>query len=279
MFIKAIKLDVYQLLRSYRLKLISLSILLGGVMPIDNSFADDYSQGVEAFLKGDYALAQQFWVVASADGDAKSMFNLGLLNEQSKVANSSSEKAEKWYREAANNGYSAAGYHLAQRLLELGGSDDDAIAMIKTAAEQGYAPALRYFGETPSSTKARAEASVNPLKKSSDMVPAASVDSDQRKEFLLESWINNQKSNYWTIQLLAFTQETKVQDFIDRHGLQSKAAYFVEQKDGIVWYKLIYGSFDSKDKATFARQNLSSKLQEYGPWLRTIASVQAITKG
>jgi septal ring-binding cell division protein DamX len=98
-------------------------------------------------------------------------------------------------------------------------------------------------------------------------------------KFQLESWINNQRSHYWTVQLLAFTHESKVQEFIVEHGLQSKAAYFVEKKDDVVWYKLIYGSFDSKDKATFARQNLSTKLQEFGPWLRTIASVQAITKG
>lgn len=238
-------------------------------MSINHALADDYSQGVAAFIDGDYAQAHQFWISAAANGDAKSMFNLGLLNEQSKLSTGSTEKAEEWYRKAASNGYPAASYHLAQRLLERGGSDDDAISLIKAAAEQGYAPALRYFGDTSKSN----------LNSLADVEPIEPLSNSQRDEFQIESWINRQKGDYWTIQLLAFTHESKVQEFIDQHGLQSKAAYFIEKKDGVVWYKLIYGAFDSKDKATFARQNLSTKLQEFGPWLRTIASVQAITKG
>lgn len=271
--IELIQLNDYQLLTSSRIIIKLFSLLLSIALPLNHVVANDYSQGFNAFVSGDYIQAQQYWLAAANNGDAKSMFNLGLLNEQSKIATGSTEKAEEWYRKAANKGYSAASYHLAQRLLERGGSDDDAIALIKSAAEQGYAPALRYFGDTPKST---ASSAINSLAKAESKQLGKQ---SKRDQFQVESWINRQKSDDWTIQLLAFTHEFKVQEFIDQHGLQSKAAYFIERKDGVVWYKLIYGSFDSKDKATFARQNLSTKLQEFGPWLRTIASVQAITKG
>lgn len=245
------------------LKWAAINALLLALLPIKVVIADDYSDGFAAYINGDFVEAQQYWLEGARNGDAKSMFNLGLLNEQSRLTSGDSLKAEEWYRKAADNGYSAANYHLAQRLFERGGSDDQAMALVKSAAEQGYAPAVRYMGgESPYSLAVSASTGV--LKKGGG--------------YQVEGWINKQQGKYWTIQLLAFKQESKVQSFINDHGLQEKAAYFVEKKDGVLWYKLIYGSFDSKDKATFARQNLSKTLQEFGPWLRTIASVQAITK-
>jgi len=93
-----------------------------------------------------------------------------------------------------------------------------------------------------------------------------------------ENWINQQRPNYWTIQLLAFKERDKVTSFIRNHGLQESAAYFTEVSNGETLYKLVYGAFSSKDKAFSARQNLSKALREYGPWLRPISSVQAITQ-
>jgi len=92
------------------------------------------------------------------------------------------------------------------------------------------------------------------------------------------SWINRQRSENWTIQLLAFKSEEQVLQFISEHSLEDKVAYFSEMKQGDVFYKVVYGSYDSKDKATFVRQNLSRALQEHGPWLRTWSSIQEITK-
>ena len=226
-------------------------------------FASEYSDGFRAYINGDYQQARKHWRQAADKNDAKSMFNLGLLHEQSKLPDADYQQAEHWFRRAAENGYVAADYHLAQRMLERGGSDDEAIALIKSAAKQGYAPAQRYLSGGSNNTVVTA---------------SSSTGSNKTVVYQTESWINRQRANYWTIQLLAFRERSKVHEFIQEHGLQSDAAYFVERNNGEVFYKLVYGAFSSKDKASFARQNLSGDLREFGPWLRTISSVHAITK-
>ena len=244
------------------------------VFPI-SSMADDYQDGLQAYLDGDFVLARQSWLAAANAKDAKSMFNLGLLHEQNKLDNASLDKALNWYRLAADNGYAAAGYHLAQRMLERGGSDDDAIALIRRAADSGYSPARRYLGlSSPQKSTSEGNAvSTTSTDSSTLKVSPRSVEGSNKGR----NWINRQRAEHWTIQLLAFKSEQQVLRFIEEHRLNNKAAYFSEAKRGEVFYKLVYGSYDNKDKATFARQNLSDALQEHGPWLRTWASVHKIT--
>jgi len=233
--------------------------------------ANDYRDGLQAYINGEYVLAQQYWLKAADAKDAKSMFNLGLLHEQNRLQNAALDKALNWYRLAADNGYAPAGFHLAQRMLERGGSDDDAIALIRDAAGSGYAPALRYLNLGRPSDERR---SVAKQKKA----PLPRGNSSPETEFQSENWINRQREKNWTIQLLAFKSKQQVLEFIEKHDLQKRAAYFSEANQGEVFFKLVYGSYNSKDKATFARQNLSSELQQHGPWLRTWASVQKVTK-
>lgn len=247
------------------IKLVLLAVaIVSGTSAISGAFASEYSDGFRAYVEGDYQAAREYWREAARGNDAKSMFNLGLLHEQSKLPDANYQQAERWFRLAADNGYVAADYHLAQRMLERGGSDDEALNLIKNAADKGYAPAKRYLG-------GGSKLVINTAKQ-----PSAS--SSKASSFQSESWINRQRPSHWTIQLLAFKERSKVYQFIQDHGLQSNAAYFVERSNGEVFYKLVYGAYSSKDKATFARQNLSEDLQEFGPWLRTISSVQAITK-
>ena len=228
------------------------------------ALASDYSAGFQAYIDGDYQQASKYWRQAADSNDAKSMFNLGLLYEQNKLPDADYQQAERWFRRAAENGYVAAYYHLAQRMLERGGSDDEAIALVNRAAQKGYAPAQRYLSGGSN--------------KSLAVAPEVLLDSSKASVYQTETWINRQRANYWTIQLLAFKERSKVHEFIREHGLQGDAAYFVERNNGEVLYKLVYGAFSSKDKASFARQNLPSDLREFGPWLRTISSVQAIIK-
>lgn len=246
-------------------KLLKLITFLAcfGAFSHSSIWANDYQQGLGAYIDGNYESAQQHWLAAAKVKDARSMFNLGLLHEQNKLPISSSDNAADWYRLAAENGYAPAGYHLAQRMLDRGGSDDQAIALIQRSADDGYAPARRHLGLS-----------------SGDALIGKSGGSPTSTEpdYLTESWINRQSSQRWTIQLLAFNQKEQVLAFVKTHRLQREAAYFPEISDGDIFYKLVYGSFTSKDKASVARQNLSAALQQHGPWLRTWGSVQKVTK-
>lgn len=231
--------------------------------------ASDYQAGLIAYLDKNYLLAQQHWLSGAENKDAKSMFNLGLLNEQAKVNGASFDKAMNWFSLAKDNGYSAAAYHMAQRMLDRGGSDDDAIALINHAAEQGYAPAQRYLDISLGSKKHSTHPQAQGLQSQRVLNQASPADL---------AWIERQPSNNWTIQLLAFTNKNQVERFIEEHGLANSAGYYAEIIDGGIFYKLVYGSYKSKDKADFARQNLSSELSEHGPWLRQWASVHKALK-
>ena len=78
--------------------------------------------------------------------------------------------------------------------------------------------------------------------------------------------------------MLAFSDESKVQGFIDQHSLHQNAAYFVESKDGVSVYKLVYGAYISKERADRARSALSPALKKHGPWLRELNAVQTIIR-
>jgi len=233
------------------------------VSAASSAWASDYQDGLSAYINGNFELAQQHWLAAANEKDARSMFNLGLLHEQNKLLKSSNDDAVSWYRMAADNGYAPASYHLAQRMFERGGSDDEAVVLIQRAADQGYAPARRYLGLPVAS---KGVGNFHGVFEASEL------------GYQTESWINRQQASHWTIQLLAFSEQDQVLSFIADHHLQRKTAYFSEVQNGEALYKLVYGSYKSKDRASFARQNLSPELMRQGPWLRTWESVQRITK-
>ena len=247
------------------------------------AFATDYKKGFAAYTKNEYSQAQQHWLNGAKNKDARSMFNLGLLHEQNKISGASLDKAMNWFSLSMNNGYSAAGYHMAQRMLERGGSDEQAIALIQQAADQGYAPAMRHLGiELPSVTSVATLTSTQ----STTSLKAQAAPSRQSNTGQLNSeqtssdvnWINKQLAENWTIQLLAFTQKEQVERFVIDHKLVGKAYFYTDSVNDNVFYKLLYGSYKSKIKAEFARQNLPKKLTQHGPWLRTMSSVHEVTK-
>ena len=240
-----------------------LLLLLGSSMLVH---ASDYSDGLKAYLEGDFGQAQIFWLKGAKQNDAKSMFNLGLLHEQNKIANPSADKADNWYRLSGRNGYAAADYHLAKRLLQRGGKRSEVIELMERASEQGFKPAMIYLGRS-------SRTSVKQVAKPSQQTQKAPASRDR---YLSETWIKSKKPAQWTIQMLAFKDKKKVHRFIDEHDLHQRAAFFEDRANGEVLYKLIYGVYDSKNQADFARQNLSSALKQYGPWLRPMSSVHAV---
>lgn len=225
-----------------------------------NVAADNYSDGLHAYLDGDYATAQSHWLKGAKAKNAKSMFNLGLLHERQQIDGASEDKALSWFRLAGNNGYAAADYHLALYLAANGGLASEIDALLEKASQKGYGPAMRKLYKGTNSKVSQ--------------VAAIQKDSG----YQTEGWLKRRRAESWTIQMLAFNDETKVRTFIDTHGLKRKAAYYSEQANGETLYKLVYGVYDSKDQADFARQNLSNELRQHGPWLRTIASVQIAIK-
>lgn len=242
--------------RLLQVTMIAYSLVCTSVFAVDDNI--DYKQGLEFYIEGDYAKAYQHWLSAVEAKHPRAMFNLGLLHEQRRIPDASSDKADSWFDQASKHGYVAADYHLAMRWLAQGGRDEEANALIDKAANAGYAPAQqRLTGRN-----------------------YPKLDSTQKitPKYLTESWIVARARSNWTIQLLAFKDRAKVESFIDQHDLRAKTAYFAELTEEGVLFKLIYGSYESKDKAEFARQNLPKSVAQNGPWLRPIESVQTVIR-
>ena len=256
------------------------------------SYADQaYSDGFSAYLDGDYQAAQTHWLKSAKAGNSKSMFNLGLLHEQNKIKNAKQLKAYEWYRLSGDSGYLAADYHFSKILLasrpKTQKDIDEANRLMKRAANNGFLLADEHInGKKNNITKSNLTKSnvrksttnksvPNTNKVVSNKKPSQGVNSST---YLTESWVMSKRPNYWTIQILAFTEKRKVEAFIDKNKLKNKAAYFKERsKNGIV-YKLVFGVYKTKIQADFARQNLAKALTEHGPWLRSIKSVQSVIK-
>ena len=76
------------------------------------------------------------------------------------------------------------------------------------------------------------------------------------------------------LQLLASTQESKVQDFIKRHKLETMTNYYHVYHQKKSWYILVYGQYESSEAAKLALNTLPENLQTLSPWPRTLKSIR-----
>ncbi len=252
----------------------------------------DYSVGLSAYMNGDYETAQLHWSNAVQLNDGRAMFNLGLLHERQKIAGASQEQAEHWFQRAGGAGYAPADYHLALR-LQARGEHEQAQGLLQRAASAGFVLAQERLGGSriaggQTSTVVPSPNQIRPKYVSPNPESRTAADTDtstltraetlaqQVRRYNRENWVLEQNPDAWTIQLLAFSDEAKVRNFIDDHGLHRSAAYFAEVRGEAVIYKLIYGAYPSKPEADQTRAGFTSALKEHGPWLRPIRSVQAV---
>lgn len=74
--------------------------------------ADDFSDGLEAALVGDYATALKLWKPLAESGDAEAQYNLGWMYSNGEGLVQDYKEAVKWYRKAAQQGDSDAQLNL-----------------------------------------------------------------------------------------------------------------------------------------------------------------------
>ncbi len=236
----------------------------------------EYSAGMTSYMNSDFEAAQRQWLKAADLNDPKAMFNLGLLHERQRISGASEARADHWFRSAGDAGYAPADYHLARR-LQLRGLDAESDALLRRAAASGFLLAQEQLGIQPQPQANRQESGI--AKELTKQRPESSVSQVDSRNYQGERWILAQLSGAWTIQMLAFSEEAKVRNFIDDHGLHRNAAYFLDRSQSTPLFKLIYGAYATKQEADAARSGFTSQLKEHGPWLRPIKGVQAIIKG
>jgi len=79
--------------------------LFAGVM---TAHAADFSAGIEAYARGDYATALRIFRQLADQGDALAQYNLGDMYDIGLGVPQDYAEAVKWHRKAADQGYAAA---------------------------------------------------------------------------------------------------------------------------------------------------------------------------
>lgn len=86
-------------------------------------YANEFTQAVEDYSKGEYAKAFDTFYLLAKEGNAKAQYNIGLLYALGKGAQKDLSHAKKWYEKAAKQGNAKAQYNLAKLYHAAGQTD------------------------------------------------------------------------------------------------------------------------------------------------------------
>lgn len=77
--------------------------------------ADQYTEGYDLAITGDYSTAFAKWLPAAVNGDGRAQFNIALMYHGGVHVDANERVAVHWYRKAAHNGI-----HEAQEYMYVG---------------------------------------------------------------------------------------------------------------------------------------------------------------
>ena len=96
----------------------------------------DVKAGVDAWSRGEHAVAVKEWLGPAASGDPDAQFNMGQAYKLGKGVPQDVKRAEAWYRKAAENGHIKAADTLGLLLFQ-DGRKADAVPFLQASAERG----------------------------------------------------------------------------------------------------------------------------------------------
>jgi septal ring-binding cell division protein DamX len=89
-----------------------------------------------------------------------------------------------------------------------------------------------------------------------------------------EAWLMAQPPHNFTIQILSVGSETAVRDFIRVHDLGPGAAFVESNVKGASVFRLLYGSYATRDLAQKAMAAVPKAGPADAPWVRSVAELQ-----
>lgn len=89
------------------------------------------------------------------------------------------------------------------------------------------------------------------------------------------TWVVSQPPELYTIQVLGTENEVLLRHQIKSGGLTGQVAYYKKLREGIPWYSMIYGSYESRAAAQSAARTLPTQLRQGQPWIRKMGDIQA----
>ena len=94
-----------------------LSFFIAVVLLLAVPACADLQPGVDAYQRGDYAMAVREIRPLAEQGDAAAQNNLGVMFDKGRGVPQDDQEAAKWYRLAADQGAAAAQYNLGMMYL------------------------------------------------------------------------------------------------------------------------------------------------------------------
>ncbi|UXI04112.1 SPOR domain-containing protein [Photobacterium sp. TY1-4] len=85
------------------------------------------------------------------------------------------------------------------------------------------------------------------------------------------------KTDGYTIQVLALSHNKGFQPYLNK--LPSNQPVWMNQKQvqGLPWYTLLYGHFETRQQAEQALSSLPNDVKAYGPFIRSLAKIKSST--
>lgn len=278
-----------------------------------NVSAGTYDSGFEALQANQQKTALEIWSPLANQGNADAQFGMGVLYYSGGGIEQNPKLAVEWFRKAADQGHAGAQFNLGNEYKRGAGlpqDDSKAAYWWKKAAQKGLLQAqynlgmAHYFGSGIKQDRNKAmfwfkmaadnryEPALNLVKRlqeeakqtadNTQPAPIATKNNNSPKPTspslaFRKQWILSQPENNYTIQLFGSGNESQVTDYINKHQLAGKVAYFYVVREGKPWYSVIYGSFSDAQKA---RSTVSTHgdLFENSPWVRQFKGIQATIK-
>lgn len=272
--------------------------------------ASAIDEGRTAYASGDYKAAIGHWEALIKEGRPEGLYFLGVMYAEGKGVAQDHAKAFALYTEAAEKDVAAAQYNLANQYATGEGVKQDfskAEYWWSKAAERGLMPAQEnlgnmYFhgaaGEKNAVlarkwlTLAAAQGSSNALETLAKLdaeegktakPPAATAVAEAgapaaSEALRREAWVLAQPELHYTIQILAAGADAVARDFIQQHGLASRAAYIESAAQGAAVFRVLYGSYASREQADKALAALPRALTAASPWVRAFAEVHKLVE-
>jgi len=167
--------------------------------------------------------------------------------------------AAKLWQDMANTGDSVAQYNLALLYQKGVGVNQDGnlsrywLSMAARSGVVGAYTQINPQGVKPTSQRISVTVKLSPME-----------------------WIASQNPHYYTLQLASSTNQALIEKYYNENTMAGKAGYYRSQREGELWYALVYGAYPSFNAAKEAIADLPVELKKWSPWVRNIRSIHKL---
>ena len=231
------------------LKLIVASIV-SILMMSSFVYADMYQDAVNATIERDYDRAISLWQKLARKGDPVAQYNLAVFYREGYGIKADRTKSNHFLKTAVRGGLVEAANKFNSDNIQPADKDE----VTKVIAQ--------YKTTTLSPSLLLSEKQEIPKEKLNDPV----------------GWVMAQNPMHYTLQLASSRSEDRVKKVYEQNGMKGKGGYYKRERDGDVWYFLIYGAYSSSDEATSKISELPEEIRKGSPWVRKLKNIQRVVK-